>query len=304
MHSVGMRINKKLLATIAVPVLLGGWALFRPELIFVNKTVDEKLPVSAASTQTLSQLAVGSFTSQAHETKGTAEIVRIGDKTYLQLKNFSTSNGPDVRVYLTSGGNPGKESLSLGSLKGNIGTQNYELPKTYDPTTHQAVSIWCERFAVGFGLAALKQSDQTQSMASPSVQSVSYSASLVSKTEVTFGKTAGDSRFKGSAALLEENGKRWAEVRFDKFAAGHELRLVKKETLAAGEFPKAEFVPLTAPKKDGSRQISRTPLDKKIDLWLYRSIGILDSKTKKVVGWIHLRSEQENKKSSSILTLV
>ncbi len=154
MHSVGMRINKKLLATIAVPVLLGGWALFRPELIFVNKTVDEKLPVSATSTQTLSQLAVGSFTSQAHETKGTAEIVRIGDKTYLQLKDFSTSNGPDVRVYLTSGGNPGKESLSLGSLKGNIGTQNYELPKTYDPTTHQAVSIWCERFAVGFGLAA------------------------------------------------------------------------------------------------------------------------------------------------------
>lgn len=290
-----MGINKKLIAAIAVPVVLGGWALFRPELIFINKEVHETLPTQS---QAIQKLALGSFTSQAHETKGSAEIVMTGGKTYLQLKDFSTSNGPDVRVYLTDGGRPGKDSLSLGSLKGNIGTQNYTLPAGFDPMKHKAVSIWCERFAVGFGLATLMPEKLTGQLAAPESPVMGELIRLGGLTEVTFGSVQGSPKFSGRAALLEDQGKRWADVKFKKFAPGFELRLVKKENLALGEFPKADFVPLKAPGQNGQ---SSTPLDKKIDLWLYRSIAILDPSTKKIVAFIPLRSQQELKKQSAIV---
>lgn len=40
-------------------------------------------------------------------------------------------------------------------MKGNKGDQNYELPAGVDLGTHRAVSIWCARFSVNFGAAAL-----------------------------------------------------------------------------------------------------------------------------------------------------
>ena len=72
--------------------------------MFINKTVDEKLPATA--NEKVDSLAKGSLTSQAHKTTGTAEIVKIGSKNFLKLSGFQTSNGPDVRVYLTDGTNP------------------------------------------------------------------------------------------------------------------------------------------------------------------------------------------------------
>ena len=53
--------------------------------------------------------------------------------------------------------------IDVGSLKGNIGDQNYDLPANADLTKYRAVAIWCKRFSVNFGTAPL-MTDSMQSM--------------------------------------------------------------------------------------------------------------------------------------------
>ena len=97
-----------LLAAGAVALAIG-WYAFRPELLFIDKTVNEEFPGGAAiASIERGPMAVtrGSFKSLAHETRGTASIYQLPDgKRTLRLTEFETSNGPDVHVYLTNGGN-------------------------------------------------------------------------------------------------------------------------------------------------------------------------------------------------------
>jgi Electron transfer DM13 len=46
--------------------------------------------------------------------------------------------------------------IDLGTIKGNIGDQNYTLPRDVDLSKYEAVSVWCERFRVNFGAAPLR----------------------------------------------------------------------------------------------------------------------------------------------------
>jgi hypothetical protein len=47
--------------------------------------------------------------------------------------------------------------IDLGSIKGNIGSQNYTLGPDVDLSKYRAVSVWCKRFSVNFGGAALSK---------------------------------------------------------------------------------------------------------------------------------------------------
>ena len=151
----------------ALAVLGGvGWYLFRPELLFVNKHVNEEL-TSTAAAQTCAAtgpvaLAAGSFHSVAHETRGTATVLEVDGKRVLRLTDFATSNGPDVRVYLVAAGDASDNEavtragfVELGKLKGNQGDQNYDVPAGLDLNQYRAVTIWCARFGVNFATAPL-----------------------------------------------------------------------------------------------------------------------------------------------------
>jgi hypothetical protein len=147
-----------------------GWYAFRPELLFVRKSVNEGLPVAtaqegpgsarAAGTATL---ASGRFKSVAHTTRGTATIYRLDDGArVLRLTDFATSNGPDVRVYLVAAGDAADDEtvqragfVEVGKLKGTDGNQNYAVPADVDLDKYRAVTIWCRRFSVNFGTAPL-----------------------------------------------------------------------------------------------------------------------------------------------------
>lgn len=102
------------------------------------------------------------FVSGAHETTGTVELLQTADGArILRLVDLATSNGPDVKVYL-SAAEPGSadgavedEYVSLGALKGNVGSQNYEIPADVDLARYRSVVLWCDRFSVGFGSAPL-----------------------------------------------------------------------------------------------------------------------------------------------------
>ena len=165
-------MSKKLAVIIVVLVAVAGaWYAFRPERLFINQKVNEQFPTVSAANVAPMKLAAGEFHAGAHETKGTAAIFKLADgKRTLRLTNFETSNGPDVHVYLVAAADA-KDSetvksagfVELGSLKGNIGDQNYDVPATVDLAKYRAVTIWCARFNVNFGTAPL-MNDSMQSM--------------------------------------------------------------------------------------------------------------------------------------------
>jgi hypothetical protein len=108
----------------------------------------------------------GDFISHEHDTRGAARIVRHADGSQvLELAGLDTSNGPDLRVWLSDQpvltGQRGwhvfddGDRLELGRLKGNKGDQAYAIPAGADLDRLTSVTIWCERFAVSFGAAAL-----------------------------------------------------------------------------------------------------------------------------------------------------
>lgn len=149
-------------------IIVGGilWSLFRPEKLFIDKQVNEALPqTEIQSNETKQQqervISEGQFQNGVHETTGRATIHQLADgKRVLRLSNFSTSNGPDVRVVLVPTNHlknnedvKNHQYIELGKLKGNKGDQNYGIPEGIDVGTYGSVSIWCKRFNENFGAA-------------------------------------------------------------------------------------------------------------------------------------------------------
>ncbi|MEU9129973.1 DM13 domain-containing protein [Kitasatospora sp. NPDC048540] len=176
------RVLRPALAAVTAMVLLGagfGLYLFAPWKAFTDTTVNEALPAAPAAAPAASapaptataaaapaqpvDLARGSFRSGEHTTTGTARIVRLPDGTaVLRLEDLDTSEGPDVRVYLST--LPAEQShlsslgdgpIELDRLKGNHGNQNYAIPPGTDLAAVHSAVIWCKRFSVGFGAADL-----------------------------------------------------------------------------------------------------------------------------------------------------
>jgi Electron transfer DM13 len=139
------------------------WYAFRPERLFINRQVDETMPTTQAALP-VQALESGNFYGLLHPTEGTATIYRMGDGShFLRLTNFSTSNGPDVHVYIVASDDARDIAtvqqagfIDLGVIKGNVGDQNYALAGDLDLAKYRAVSIWCKRFSVNFGAAALR----------------------------------------------------------------------------------------------------------------------------------------------------
>ncbi len=174
------------IAVLVVAVGAVGFGLywFQPWKLWQDETVQEALPgVVEASTPPAAPpadepsespspatgprtLASGELISHEHATSGTVRLVRLDDGSHVvRLENLDTSNGPDLRVWLTDA--PVKQGkagwhlfddgkyVSLGKLKGNKGSQNYTLPSGVNPSSYSSVSIWCDRFNVSFGAAEL-----------------------------------------------------------------------------------------------------------------------------------------------------
>ncbi|MFK4085870.1 DM13 domain-containing protein [Kribbella sp. NPDC020789] len=179
-------MKRTALAGTAAAVLLAGaiaLPLFQPWRLVTGKVVDEAAPgtvpismkpssatpptVSVAPPATPEVLARGSLISHEHSTSGQAVVLRLPDGSrVLRLENLDTSDGPDLRVWLSDAEvRPGRAGWhvfddgryrSLGRLKGNQGNQNYPIPADVDLADFGSVAIWCDRFNVSFGAARLK----------------------------------------------------------------------------------------------------------------------------------------------------
>lgn len=169
-------------------VVVVGALVFQPWLLFIDEQVDEgedasevvgtasggladtTVPEASGSARTRVQLASAGFIDAEHGTTGTATIFRRSDGTrFLRLTDLDTSNGPDLHVWITdqpSGGDcegcfdswgtyDDGDYVKLGALKGNRGNQSYEIPDDADLAGMRSVVIWCDRFNVAFGTAAI-----------------------------------------------------------------------------------------------------------------------------------------------------
>lgn len=86
-----------------------------------------------------------------HKADGTARVLKIGDRYFVRFEDdFKVTNGPDLFVYF---GKDGKYAATarLGRLKGNVGSQNYEVPAEINPLDYNEVWVWCRAFSVPFG---------------------------------------------------------------------------------------------------------------------------------------------------------
>src|SRR5260370_33466901 len=142
-----------------VPVLLIGvfvaWYPFRPDGFFVNGYLVDNLP-AANSGSAPQPLESGTFHSVLHPTQGTATVYRIADGSrVIRFTNFRTSNGPDVHIYMVAADDatdsasvPRAGFIDLGTIKGNIGDQNYTVGHDGDLYKYRTVSFWSKRFSV------------------------------------------------------------------------------------------------------------------------------------------------------------
>lgn len=156
--------------------------LFQPWRLFTSSSIDEPLtpgpaatapagsppaastsaPVATAATRP-EVLATGPFQSQEHPTTGSASLVQLPDGSHVvRLENLASSDGPDVKVWLSdlpAGGDWFKyrsgKFVDLGPVKATHGNQNYPIPPGTDLTGLTTVVLWCDRFSVAFGSAAL-----------------------------------------------------------------------------------------------------------------------------------------------------
>lgn len=164
-----MKTRTKVAIFVVVVAAVAAWYIFRPERLWVNRHVEEAGPAAQGSSSA-QPLESGQFYSILHPTQGTATIYKMEDGTrVLRFTSFSTSNGPDVHVYMVAADDAKDNAtvikagfVDLGVIKGNIGDQNYTLGNDLDLTKYRAVSIWCKRFSVNFGAAALRPAESSQ----------------------------------------------------------------------------------------------------------------------------------------------
>lgn len=125
-----------------------------------DRTAADTMPAGAPEA-----IARGTFVDAdlVHKGSGIATLYRLPDDSHVvRFEDFRTTNGPALVVYLARHPDPASAAdvtepgfISIGKLKGNVGSQNYVLPSTVDVSDYNSVVIWCELFGVLFSPAAL-----------------------------------------------------------------------------------------------------------------------------------------------------
>ena len=147
---------------VALFALAFGVYWFEPHKLVVDDKVNEEMPVTVAPVSAPRPELKGEFRSLEHAASGMARVIETDAGRVLRFEDLKVSNGPDLVVILSNApANSdswqiwGDDYVSLGELKGNIGSQNYAIPADVDLGKYSNAVVWCRRFSVGFGVASL-----------------------------------------------------------------------------------------------------------------------------------------------------
>ena len=98
----------------------------------------------------------GTFNNGSYGTvTGSAKIYFQNNKHILALENFSSSNGPDLHVYISKEVQP-VNYIDLGRLQSVSGNQQYQLTGTVNFSEYKYALIHCQQYNHLFGSAELK----------------------------------------------------------------------------------------------------------------------------------------------------
>ena len=86
----------------------------------VSEDMQEMIAKVAPNSQETPKFSkLGTFQGlQGHEAKGKAEVISVGDISFLRFEDFEVTNGPDLHVYMTKNGDV-DGGIDLGKLKGS-----------------------------------------------------------------------------------------------------------------------------------------------------------------------------------------
>lgn len=88
--------------------------------------------------------------SGGYSVTGSAKIYQSNGRMVLVLDPFNSSNGPDLKVYLSTN-TSASSFVNLGKLKSTNGKQSYEIPANTNISQFKFALIWCQQFSVLFG---------------------------------------------------------------------------------------------------------------------------------------------------------
>lgn len=124
-----------------------------------DKEMEEPMPEEGPTALKQGQFADA---DSAHKGSGSATIYQLADgKNLLRFEDFNSTNGPALHVLLATSPNPTSSDdlgdyIDLGPLKGNIGSQNYDIPADVNLDQYQSIVIYCMPFHVVFSTATLQ----------------------------------------------------------------------------------------------------------------------------------------------------
>lgn len=231
-------MKKIIIIITSIAILLIGYWLISP--FFIDVRVSEALPDEVMNHEStpnskLGDMIVmsGTFTGfdKIHNGTGTASIYQFADasaggqgsnKSFLRFEDgFQVNNGPDLYVGFGKNGQYVKGS-EISKLKGNIGSQNYEIPADVDLSQYDSVWVWCKAFSTPFIKAELKSASTEKSPVAKITYKnattdliqveLPFPGAVVGKDFSVIGKARGNWFFEASFPIevLDKNGKRLA----------------------------------------------------------------------------------------------
>jgi hypothetical protein len=98
------------------------------------------------------RVSTGELRGIDHDATGRGSVYRLGDGSFVvALEDIDIEPGPDYQIYLVRGDDqetPG-DGTHLSGLRGNQGTQYYEVPRELgDVGSGWTVLVWCRAFGV------------------------------------------------------------------------------------------------------------------------------------------------------------
>jgi hypothetical protein len=114
-----------------------------------SESVPAETPATSAPTP--ERISTGRLQGIDHDASGTASIYERADGSrVVALEGIDIEPGPDYRVIVVKGDDrrsPGN-GTELDALRGNQGTQYYEVPRDVDAGAGWTVLVWCRAFGV------------------------------------------------------------------------------------------------------------------------------------------------------------
>lgn len=134
-----------------------------PDTAVEATSAEAAAPTPEAATPEAVALRSGTWIEldPVHGAEGSATIYQVGEERIVRLENFRVTNGPDLYVVLAKNiptailDGVGEDWVNLGTLKGNVGSQNYTIPAEVNLDEYSSVVIYCLQFNVVFSSAAL-----------------------------------------------------------------------------------------------------------------------------------------------------